>query len=251
MPINVFGNISNNSENGIDTSLFVQNPYLRSNYIEANIEEDIDLRNQYRIKSLPDHISIREAASKNYVDKNFNDPSIMKNTTHVDFNDKNLDNVRSIKVNSTPTLKEHLTPKYYVDNALFYSVDESSLVRQDPNENIKLDERGSILPNSTLTSPKTIIELPIKSYVDSLHEINRNRRDLSSVFNDQDIEFDNNKLTNLDSITVNGKPSSNNDLANKKYVDDSIGGGNISRFNPTLQTHLKVSVGNDIYKLIK
>ena len=50
MPINVFGN-SNSNDNGnrVDTSLFVQKPYLRTNYIEANIEEDIDLKNQYRI----------------------------------------------------------------------------------------------------------------------------------------------------------------------------------------------------------
>ena len=43
MPINVFGN-SNSNDNGrkIDTSLFVQKPYLRTNYIESNIEEDID-----------------------------------------------------------------------------------------------------------------------------------------------------------------------------------------------------------------
>ena len=45
MPINVFGNSnSNNSDNKIDTSLFVQKPYLRTNYIEANIEEDIDFK---------------------------------------------------------------------------------------------------------------------------------------------------------------------------------------------------------------
>ena len=78
MPINVFGNSSNNSDNKIDTSLFVPKPYLRTNYIEANIE-DIDLKNQFRIKNLPDPISIREAASKNYVDNLFNDPSIVKN----------------------------------------------------------------------------------------------------------------------------------------------------------------------------
>ena len=46
MPINVFGNSSNNSEQKIDISLFVQKSYLRSNYIESNIEEDIDLKNQ-------------------------------------------------------------------------------------------------------------------------------------------------------------------------------------------------------------
>ena len=63
MPINVFGNSSNN-DNKIDTSLFVQKPYLRTNYKEANIEEDIDLKNQFRIKNLPDPTSIREPASK-------------------------------------------------------------------------------------------------------------------------------------------------------------------------------------------
>ena len=45
----------------------------------------------------------------------------------------------------------------------------------------KLDEQVSIIPNSTLTSPKTIIEIPTKSFVDSLHENSRNRQDLSSV----------------------------------------------------------------------
>ena len=48
MPINVFGN-SNSNDNGnrIDTSLFVQKPYLRSNYLESNLEEDIDLKDQF------------------------------------------------------------------------------------------------------------------------------------------------------------------------------------------------------------
>ena len=58
MPINVFGNSSNRTKNKIDTSLFVQKPYLRTNYIESNIEEDIDLKNQFRIKNIPDPISI-------------------------------------------------------------------------------------------------------------------------------------------------------------------------------------------------
>ena len=62
MPINVFGNSSNNSDNEIYTILFVQKPYLRTNYIESNIE-DIDLKNQLQIKNLPDPISIREPAS--------------------------------------------------------------------------------------------------------------------------------------------------------------------------------------------
>ena len=138
--------------------------------------------------------------TKNYVDNKFDDPSIIKNTDHVDFNDKIIDNVHSIKVNSFPTLEEHLTPKIYVDHAISNIVAESSLLRLDPDE--KLDEQDSILLNSTLISPKTIIERPTKNYVDSLHESSRNRRDLSSVFNDQDNEFDNNKLTNLVSQSI-------------------------------------------------
>ena len=360
MPINVFANNSSSYDNGnkIDTSSFVQKPYLRHNYIEANIEEDIDLKNQFRIKNLPDTISIKEAASKNYVDNELNDPSIIKsnnphpdidlnykniinvglieincwpeygdqvtsklyvdnfvrksvdestllrldldenlnldeqdsillystlssletgielsrtkielptknyvdkkfddpsiiNTTHVDFDDKNLNNVRFIKVNSFPAIPEHLTAKIYVDNAISSIVDESSLLRLDPEEKLNLDEQDSICLNSTLTSPQTIIEIPTKSYVDSLHEINRNRRDLSSVFNDQDNEFDDNKLTNLDSVTVNGNPSSDNELANKKYIDDELDKNTIVRFNQTLQNYSKVSIGNNTHNLTK
>ena len=342
MPINVFGNSSSSYDNKIDTSSFVQKPYLRTNYIESNIEEDIDLKNQYRIKNLPDPTEMQDACSKHYVDNKFNDPSIIKNTAHVDFNDKNLDNVRFVKVNSMPAVGEHLTAKYYVDNAISKAIDESSLLRlytdekltqntiilnstltspktivELPTKNyvdnkfndssiiknvdnvdfndkdidnvgwikvnkwprdaehltpklyvdnaihessllrlhrdekLKLDEQDSILLDSILIPPNTIIEIPTKSYVDSLHEINRDRRDLSSVFNDQDNEFDNNKLTNLDSITVNRDPNLDNELSNKKYVDNSIGEGTLLRFNQTLENYLKVSVGNDTYNLTK
>ena len=92
MPINVFGNSSNNSDNKIDTSRFVQKPYLRINYIESNNEENIDMRNQYRIKNLLDPTNIQDACSKNYVDKLFNDHSIIKNTEHIDLNDRIITN---------------------------------------------------------------------------------------------------------------------------------------------------------------
>ena len=127
MPINVFGNSSNDSDNKIDTSLFVQKPYLRTNYIESNIEEDIDMKNQYRIKNLADPVTSREAASKNYVDNLFNDPSIVKNNAHIDLKDRNITNARFIQVNQWPPIDSHLTPKLYVDN----SIDEPSLVRKN------------------------------------------------------------------------------------------------------------------------
>ena len=108
MPNNVFRNSNSNTSdkgNKIDTSLFVRKPYLRTNHIEANIEEDIDMKNQFRIKYLPDPISIREAPSRKYVDNKFNDPCKMKNTAHVDFNDKNFHKVRFVKVNSLPAVR--------------------------------------------------------------------------------------------------------------------------------------------------
>ena len=84
MPINVFGNSnSNSSDNKIDTSLFVQKPYLRHKYIESDVEEDIDLKNQFRNKILPDPISTQAAASKHYVDNLFNDPSKIKKTLNI------------------------------------------------------------------------------------------------------------------------------------------------------------------------
>ena len=94
----------------MDTRLFVQKPYLRTIYIEANFEEDIDKKNQYRIKNLPDPISTRDACSKNYVDNRF------KND--VDFNHIKLENMKFVEVNYQPAFNEHLILKIYVDNAI-------------------------------------------------------------------------------------------------------------------------------------
>ena len=44
MPMNVFGSTPGNNESKSDTSLFVQKPYLRTNYFESIIEENIDLK---------------------------------------------------------------------------------------------------------------------------------------------------------------------------------------------------------------
>ena len=82
---------------------------------------------------MPDLFSIREAASKNYVDTLFNDPSIIKNTEHIDLNDRNITNARFIQVNQWPQIDSHLTPKIYVDIA----VDESSLVRNIQDKILK------------------------------------------------------------------------------------------------------------------
>ena len=101
MPFNVFGNSSSSYDNGkkFDASMFVGNFYFGTNYIESNIEDYIDLEKQFRFKKLPCPVENSIAVCKSQVDRKLNDPSIIRNTTHVDFNDKCLDNVRFTKVN--------------------------------------------------------------------------------------------------------------------------------------------------------
>ena len=117
-----------------------------------------------------------------------------------------------------PAVRGHLTPKFYVDEAIFYWLNELSLLKLDPDEKTRLEEQDSIVPNSPLTSPRMIIEMPTKSYVDSLYENKRNRRVFSSVFDDQDNEFDNIKLTNLDSVTISRNTTLFNELFNKNML---------------------------------
>ena len=82
------------------------------------------MKNHIRIKRIPDPISIREAASKNYVDKLFTDPSVIKNNARIDLNRRNITIARFIQVNQLPQIDSHLTAKLYVDSA----IDEPSLV---------------------------------------------------------------------------------------------------------------------------
>ena len=56
--------------------------------MESIIEEDKEMKNSFKNKILKVLIRIREAVSKKYVDTSFNDPSMITNTAHVDFNDK-------------------------------------------------------------------------------------------------------------------------------------------------------------------
>ena len=179
MPINVFGNSSNNTNNKIDTSLFVQKPYLRTNYIESNIEEDIDLKNQYRIKNLQDPVDINDACNKNYADNLFSDPSIVKNNAHIDLNDRNITNARFLSVNQLPQIDSHLTAKLYVDN----SIDESSIVRNNKDNdfnNYNLTNINSITLNTQAVNDDEVIT---KAYVDQFHQENeRTRRQVGIDF---------------------------------------------------------------------
>ena len=214
-------NSSHDNNFKIDTILFVQIPHLRINYIEANIEEDLDLKNQFRIKNLPDPISIREA-STNYVDKIFNNPSIPKNTAHLDLNNRKITNARFIQVNQLHQIDSDLTAKLYVYN----SIDEPFLVRNNQDNdlnNYNLTNINSINLNTQAVNDHQVI----KAYVDQFQIDNgRRRRDSGLDFydessdlvkNNQDNDPTDNKLTNIASITVNRNPTSDNELKQKMY----------------------------------
>ena len=102
------------------------------------------------------------------------------------------------------------------------------------------------------SSSSNILEIPLnleptddnhaanKPYVDSLSENNKNLRDLFTVFNDQDTEFDEKNIKKLDSLTSNRNPILDNELSNNKYVDDSLGESTILRFKNPYQTISKL-----------
>ena len=102
-------------------------------------------------------------------------------------------------------------------------------------------------------------EVITKAYVDQFHQENeRSRRDVELDFYNesselvksiQDNDLYDKKLTTLDSVTVNREPNSDNELANKKYIDVELQKNTIFRFNQTLEIYLKLSVGIDTYNL--
>ena len=104
-------------------------------------------------------------------------------------------------------------------------------------------------------------EVITKAYVDEFHlENERSGRDVGLEFydesndlvkNNQDNDFNDKKLTNLNSITNKRNPTLDNKVTNKKYIDDELNKNTILRFNQTLENYLKVSVGNDTYNLTK
>ena len=99
-----------------------------------------------------------------------------------------------------------------------------------------------------------------EAYVDQFHQEKQpSRRVLGKDFydesndlmkNNQENDFNDNKLTNIDSITVNRNPTSDDEVSNKKFIDDELD-NTILRFIQTLEKYLKVSIGIDINYLTK
>ena len=142
-----------------------------------------------------------------------------------------------------------MTAKVNVDDAR----DEKSLLGKNQNKdfnNFNLTNIVSITLNSQAVSDTHV---KAKAYLDRFHIYNeRNRRDLRLNFHNdssdlvkkiQNIKFNDNNLTNLDSVAVNRDPSSDNDLPTKKYIDNELDKNNtILRFNQSSKNFLKRSV---------
>ena len=160
-------------------------------------------------------------------------------------------------MNQWPQIDSHLTAKLYVDT----EIDQTSLVRKNQDNDFNNNNLTNINSITLKTQAENDNEVITKAYLNQFHEDNeRNRRDLGLSFYDeqvdlvkdnQDNDFNDNKLGNIDSVTINRNPNLDDEVSNKKNVVDSIEDGPILRFNQTVENSLKVSVGNDTYNLIK
>ena len=116
-------------------------------------------------------------------------------------NDRNITNARFIQVNQLPQIDSHLTSKLYVDNAKSDGVKEQSLLGLDPDKKVKPDEQDLIILISSLTSPKTIIEIPTENYVDKKFIVPSIMRITTHV------DFTDKNLDNIRFIKVNNTPA--------------------------------------------
>ena len=128
---------------------------------------------------------------------------------------------------------QQLAAKYFDDQAISKIVDEPTLVRNIHHNNFDNSDCNNM--NSITLNIQIVIENQVItiSYVDQFYqEIERSRQDIGidfiiessdSVKNIQDDSFNDNELMKLDSITVNRNPSSDNEVSDKEYVEDSMG----------------------------
>ena len=104
---------------------------------------------------------------------------MLKNSKHVEFNDKSFHKVLFIETKCYPARTEHSTAKSYVN----HSIDELTLVKNIDNKNCNYQCSSSKSQNTPNSEPDDDNYVTTKSYVDSLTENDRKRQDLSTKFN--------------------------------------------------------------------
>ena len=194
---------SSNSTAGVTKS------YVRANYNESSMEEDIDMKNQFKIKNLPNPSNLQDPTTKYYVDSKTNNfvpiseldnNSIVRNNKNNNFNGNTITGLESIYVNRDPQYDLELTTKQYTDK----SIDEFSLLRLHKDEKLQLAGKDFITLESNLTTPKTLLYIPLNTNL---------------VRRDRDNDFDNHSLYNVSSISVTSQAVNDNELVSKAYVD--------------------------------
>ena len=147
-----------------------------------------------------------------------------------------------------PTVGEHLTAENYVDQAIYIHLDNPTLVGSNQDIVFNNFNLTNINSSNLNTHAFNDIQVNTKSYVDQFHQENEQSRPDSGIEfykessdlrkNNRDNDFNDNKLTDFDSITANRNPRSNNEFANKSFVDDPLSDGNILKIIRTLENFL-------------
>ena len=151
--MNVFGSTSLTDQANLDTTLSVQKPYLRTNYIESDIEEDIDMKQKFKIKNLVDPINSNDAANKAYIDKKINESTLLRIPTYEPLtNDyvtlKNVESNKVIELATTNYVKDAISVKNY--NKTNDSIDSVDIANHD--------------------FTPTLLTLPTKQYMDEKND---------------------------------------------------------------------------------
>ena len=250
-PINGYGSRAETSG--------VTKAYIRSNYIESEIEENIDLKNYFRIKNVPNPENEFDSVSRKYVD--LRSESIAR---YVD--EKSASVERYVDEKSMSIQKECLDAQ----SAMERSIDEiSSTASRYVDENfvsISNLENNTIVRNNqennmNNNSIKNIEQIELnKAPINANHAVRFS--DLLNIFgvdaqeevllkestlvrNNQENNMNNNSLINLNKITVTEPAIEDNDVPNIKQVNTLI---NNMSYLLTERLQFTNKTGNDLWR---
>ena len=108
--------------------------YIRANYFESNLEEDIDMKNQFKILNLPNPTFLQDPVTKLYVDNKtlvlvpnseFDITTIERTKKNNNVNGNTISGCESVYVNRDAQYDLELSTKQYTDTL----IDGSSIVR--------------------------------------------------------------------------------------------------------------------------
>ena len=114
----------------------VRRKYVQANYIEANLEEDIDMKNVFNIINLPKPTLLQDPALKYFVDtktfdlvpnSEFDNTTIVRTNEIKNFIGSSTLGGGNVYVKRDPQIDFELSTKQYTDN-LF---DKNSIVRNN------------------------------------------------------------------------------------------------------------------------